>query len=155
LEPVAALFTCPNLAPGCFLSNPEPEIFNSYPQANLGSQPDLDSWTVNSAVRLSDHDISGEVTPTESTAPSFFQIRISTLSTMNTRQQLESPSTTQVLSVSFNADGSCFSVGLNTGICGKSNGGTRSDAVTKRSSIPNENMPDEIFERYVGALSPI
>lgn len=37
---------------------------------------------------------------------------------MNTRPNIESPNTTQVLSVSFNSDSSCFSVGLNTGICG-------------------------------------
>ncbi|PKS09565.1 hypothetical protein jhhlp_004182 [Lomentospora prolificans] len=36
---------------------------------------------------------------------------------MNTRPNIESPNTTQVLSVSFNNDSSCFAVGLNTGIC--------------------------------------
>ncbi|SPO00208.1 probable HSV2 Phosphatidylinositol 3,5-bisphosphate-binding protein [Cephalotrichum gorgonifer] len=36
---------------------------------------------------------------------------------MNTRPNIESPNTTRVLYVSFNADSSCFSVGLNTGIC--------------------------------------
>jgi len=50
---------------------------------------------------------------------------------MNTRKQLESASTTQVLSVSFNADASCFSVGLNTGICGKLDAWSRFDAQTK------------------------
>ncbi|KAH8908158.1 WD40 repeat-like protein [Coniochaeta sp. PMI_546] len=36
---------------------------------------------------------------------------------MNTRPPIESPNTTVVLSVAFNDDCSCFSVGLNTGFC--------------------------------------
>lgn len=36
---------------------------------------------------------------------------------MNTRPPIESPNTTVVLSVAFNNDCSCFSVGLNTGFC--------------------------------------
>ncbi|EAQ90098.1 hypothetical protein CHGG_06717 [Chaetomium globosum CBS 148.51] len=36
---------------------------------------------------------------------------------MNTRTPLESPSSTVVLSISFNDDCSCFAVGLNTGFC--------------------------------------
>ncbi|KAL2262288.1 hypothetical protein VTK26DRAFT_1840 [Humicola hyalothermophila] len=36
---------------------------------------------------------------------------------MNTRTPLEGPSTTVVLSISFNHDSSCFAVGLNTGFC--------------------------------------
>jgi len=36
---------------------------------------------------------------------------------MNTRPPIENPSTTVVLSVAFNDDCSCFSVGLNTGFC--------------------------------------
>lgn len=36
---------------------------------------------------------------------------------MNTRPPVESPNSTVVLSVSFNDDCSCFSVGLNTGFC--------------------------------------
>ncbi len=39
---------------------------------------------------------------------------------MNTRTPLESPSSTVVLSISFNDDCSCFAVGLNTGFCSKS-----------------------------------
>lgn len=36
---------------------------------------------------------------------------------MNTRPPIESPNTTVVLSVAFNDDCSCFSVGLNSGFC--------------------------------------
>jgi hypothetical protein len=36
---------------------------------------------------------------------------------MNTRTPLETPSSTVVLSISFNGDCSCFAVGLNTGFC--------------------------------------
>lgn len=39
---------------------------------------------------------------------------------MNTRTPLETPSSTVVLSISFNGDCSCFAVGLNTGFCSKS-----------------------------------
>lgn len=36
---------------------------------------------------------------------------------MNTRPPIESPNTTVVLSITFNDDCSCFSVGLNSGFC--------------------------------------
>jgi WD40 repeat protein len=36
---------------------------------------------------------------------------------MNTRPPIETPSTTVVLSISFNDDSSCFSVGLDSGFC--------------------------------------
>jgi hypothetical protein len=41
------------------------------------------------------------------------------LTAMNVRPPIESSSPTAVLSVAFNKDSSCFSVGLESGICGK------------------------------------
>lgn len=70
---------------------------------------------------------------------------------MNTRTPLESPSSTVVLSISFNDDCSCFAVGLNTGFCSKSPVMPHADRPSQVSgrppqgtSISNSPVPAEI-----------
>lgn len=67
---------------------------------------------------------------------------------MNTRPAIESSNNPLALSVSFNQDSSCFSVGLDTGFCSKHNLCNHNRRPLILSSLQLGGMPNASVPRY-------